>query len=71
MLHSIMDIVPYSLGGVNVKGEGLTISRAGSIHDLSGINGEIGIAPDAAANILSQSRLKDSGHQIRPVPRVR
>jgi hypothetical protein len=64
LLHNIAPITPYSLGGINSAGGVLTVSSAGSFRDLGGIEGTIGYAAGAAANVLSFAKLRDAGHWI-------
>jgi hypothetical protein len=66
LLTDIHPVRPWSLGGVNEDAETLIINREGVFGDL----GSCGIHKDAAANILSQGSLVDSGADVRyePVP---
>jgi hypothetical protein len=65
MLYGVKDIIPYYLGGIDSGASaGLKVTRAGSLRDLSGVDGEIGVATSAAANVLSKTRLVDAGHEV-------
>ena len=60
----VSDMAPvrsYRMGGVNAAAGGIVISAQGRYEDL----GDVGFSPDAAANILSQARLKDMGIDVR------
>ena len=53
------------MGGIDGDAKsGLKVANAGSCLDLSGVAGTIGLAPGAAANVLSKTKLIDSGHTV-------
>ena len=64
LLHNITSRVPYTMGGIDANHEGLTVARTGSIAGFSRIDGTIGLATNASANVLAQARLIDAGYKI-------
>ena len=64
LVHDLVHIDEFVIGGVNGSAEGLRVNQAGSFRDLSGIAGEVGYNDRAAGNILSKSKLIDSGHKV-------
>ena len=52
------------MGGIDANHEGLTVARTGSIVGFSRIDGTIGLATNASANVLAQARLIDAGYKI-------
>lgn len=64
LMSSIVEVKTYQIGGVNPNGKPLIVNKAGNVADLKKLNGKIGYAPDAVANILSMSQLVDCGYKV-------
>ena len=65
LLHSLRERTPYKMGGIDSTQKGLLIEQTGSMLGLRKIDGSIGIASSASANVLAQARLIDAGYSVK------
>ena len=60
LLSNVCTVTPFYIGGIDGGSRGLCIQEDGEFNDL----GRVGLATQAAANILSKTRLIDAGNAV-------
>jgi hypothetical protein len=60
LLTNLHQIEPFAIGGIDSTANSMTVSHAGDLDHLD----TVGYASDAAANVLSKTRLIDAGLKI-------